>query len=399
MLGPGGSGISAVAAAGALGLADAHRPQRRGGPLAAVDAARTLLVTVDPRSTLPQRLGVFRVAGEPVAVTGELDLLHLDPLQVLEQAWTDFTAALDAAGVGRKLLPVVGTIAGVDAGELTGLPGAQEFLLLRAVRDAATSGRWQSVVVDLSGVGDPYALLRSPTVLAAAIDRLWPRNVRLAQASEKPALARVAAAVESIDRDCRDLRELLADPTGAAVHLVVPAGGRGQSTLPDHLALTEVMGLPLRSILVNAGPGALDTDAVAAQARTLLGGDADRAVPVGVVAAHDVEPVKLPQLRRLDVRLSAPDGHARGAAAPVVEHVGGGGLEARYRLRWRQTLPRPEELALGRSGDDLLVTVTGFRQPVPLPSVLRRCQVTGADFDGDELMVHFQPDPALWPQR
>jgi arsenite-transporting ATPase len=32
-----------------------------------------------------------------------------------------------------------------------------------------------------------------------------------------------------------------------------------------------------------------------------------------------------------------------------------------------------------------------------LPSVLRRCEVVGGDFDGAELSVRFRPDPALWP--
>lgn len=380
-------------------MADAQRPARRGGPLSLVGDDRTLLITVDPRSTLPERLGVFRVAGEPVAATGELDLLHLDPLRLLERAWTDFTAALHAVGIGRHLLPVVGTIADIDAGELTGLPGAQEFLLLRAIRDAATSGRWRAVVVDLSGLGDPYAVLRSPTVLTAALDRLWPRHARLAQASEKPALASVVAAVESIDRDCHDLRELLGDPTGTAVHLVVPGGERGRTTVTDHVALTEVMGLPLRSVLVNEGPGGLDTAPATTAARTLLGADADTAVLLAAVRALDTEPAKLSQLRRLSVQLASPNGHARGAADPVLEHLDGDGLQARYRLSWRQTLPRPEELALGRSGDDLLVTVGGFRQPVTLPSVLRRCRVTDADWDGERLIVQFRPDPAVWPQR
>lgn len=399
MLGPGGSGVSAVAAAGALQLADTASPARRGGPLALTGAGGTLLVTVDPRSPLPQRLGVYRVPGEPLSVTADLDLLSLDPLAVVERSWTEFTAALNSVGAGRNLLPVVDTVAGIDAGELTGLPGAADFLLLRAVRDAATSGRWQRVVVDLSGAGDPYALLRTPAVLAAAIERLWPRHRRLAEAGHKPALAPLAAAVDGIARDCHDLAELFADPAGVAVHTVVSGGARGLSGVPDQLAIAEVMGLPLRSVQVNAGPGGLPVDDVVDAARALLGPEAGSAVSIRSIDGQGTEPARLSQLRKLGVRLPAPNGRARGSAAPALIHVGGDGLEAEYQLSWRQGLPDPDGLALGRSGDDLLVTVAGFRQPVSLPSVLRRCAVTGADWDGTDLIVRFRPDPAVWPQR
>ncbi|WP_440714071.1 ArsA-related P-loop ATPase [Gordonia sp. FQ] len=398
VLGPGGSGVSTLAAAGALELARAAAPARGSGPLARADTGGVLLVSVDPRSDLPRRLGVFRVPGQPVPVTGELDLLHLDPLAVTETAWSGFTGALAGVGAARSL-PLVGTLTGVDAGELTGLPGISEFLLLRAIRDAATSGRWQRVVVDLSGAGDPFAVLRSPTVLATAIDRLWPRHRRLAEAAEKPALAQIATAVEGIDRDCQDLRELIADSHEVSVHLVGTGGQRGLARIGDDVAAADVMGLPLRSVLVNAGSGGLPTEAVLDRARGLLGPDAGSAVSMVTIGRRDEEPVRLSRLRKLRVVLPAPNGRPRAAAAPVVEHVGGEGLDAEYRLSWRQALPDPEQLALGRSGDDLLVTIAGFRQPVRLPSVLRRCQVTAADWDGARLSVGFRPDPAVWPQR
>lgn len=356
-------------------------------------------MTVDPRSPVPQRLGVFRVSDEPVAVTADLDLLHLNPLTTSERAWSDFTGALNAAGAARHLVPVVGTIAGVDAGELTGLPGISDFLLLKAIRDAATSGRWQRVVVDLSGIGDPFSVLRAPTVLATAVNRLWPRHLRMAESSEKPALAPLAAAIDSIYRDCEDLADLLTDPSVTAAHLVLPGGERGTVTAPDYLAITELMGLPLRSVLVNAGPGGLATEETEDVARAILGRDAGSSVSVRSVPAHDIEPTRLAALRKLGVAWAAPNGRRRGASALRVDDVGGEGLAAEYELSWRQSLPDPEALVLGRSGDDLLVTVAGFRQPVRLPSVLRRCHVTGADWNGRDLIVKFAPDPAVWPQR
>jgi arsenite-transporting ATPase len=54
---------------------------------------------------------------------------------------------------------------------------------------------------------------------------------------------------------------------------------------------------------------------------------------------------------------------------------------------------------VARAGDDLVVTVSGHRRVLTLPSVLRRCVVVSGDFDGTELRVRFRPDPDLWPSR
>lgn len=392
MFGPGGSGVSVLAAAAALGD---RSTQLRSG-LRMGGEGGTLLISLDGRSYLPERLGVLRIPGEPVPVTAEVDLLQVDPLRVVEHAWSDFTAALAAVAGVSTLLPLVGTLASVAPGELSTLPGAQEFLLLRQVRDAATAGRWQRVVVDLSGCGDPLALLRAPTVLSAALDRLWPRHTRLAEASEKPALAQLSAAVEGIDRDCRDLIDLLVDPHGVSAHLVVDGGDRGSRALADHVAVSDLMGLPLRSVLVNNGVGGTG-GATAETAQAFLAGDPD--VTVLIVDATAEPPDRLSRLRRIDIELPNPTGRPRGSGALTVTHVSGEDLESLFELAWRQGLPDPDRLELGRSGDDLLVTVSGFRFPVRLPSVLRRCVVAGADWADGRLVLQFRPDPRVWPQR
>jgi len=53
-------------------------------------------------------------------------------------------------------------------------------------------------------------------------------------------------------------------------------------------------------------------------------------------------------------------------------------------------------LELARVGDELVIAVGGVRRLVALPSVLRRCTVTAARLDGDDLCVAFAPDPAVW---
>jgi arsenite-transporting ATPase len=56
-------------------------------------------------------------------------------------------------------------------------------------------------------------------------------------------------------------------------------------------------------------------------------------------------------------------------------------------------------LDLARVGDDLVVTVAGFRRVWALPSGLRRCRVVSATLVSGRLEVRLQPDPEQWRPR
>jgi arsenite-transporting ATPase len=56
------------------------------------------------------------------------------------------------------------------------------------------------------------------------------------------------------------------------------------------------------------------------------------------------------------------------------------------------------DVDLVRHGDELHLSVPGTRHVIALPSVLRRCLVTGASVADGRLVVRFEPDPSLWPQ-
>ena len=102
---------------------------------------------------------------------------------------------------------------------------------------------------------------------------------------------------------------------------------------------------------------------------------------------------RVARLRRLGVSFDSPGGNPVGTADTQVSRIAGSGLDALYEMRWHQPLPDPARFGLGRAGDDLLVTISGFRFPVRLPSVLRRCKVAGADWDDDEVRIRFTPTP------
>ena len=88
------------------------------------------------------------------------------------------------------------------------------------------------------------------------------------------------------------------------------------------------------------------------------------------------------------------------ATTPGGSRTAGGGRRGGLRFVWCLRLPGAvkEDVWLVRRGDELLLTVGPFRRIVPLPSVLRRCTVSGAGLTDGVLRVRFTPDPELWPR-
>ena len=92
---------------------------------------------------------------------------------------------------------------------------------------------------------------------------------------------------------------------------------------------------------------------------------------------------------------------APGVAGPPLLQVRrtagtGTSLESEFELVLRLPGAADGALDLARIGDELAVTAGGIRRMVALPSVLRRCAVTAARLEDDDLCVVFTPDPALW---
>ena len=106
----------------------------------------------------------------------------------------------------------------------------------------------------------------------------------------------------------------------------------------------------------------------------------------------------MPALLELAEELYADGDPLDGAdTIPLLSVAGGGrGLDAEYQLRLSLPLSSDAEVELARVDDELAVMVDGRRRLVALPAVLCRCQVTGAEVDGEGLLVRFRPDPRLW---
>jgi arsenite-transporting ATPase len=144
---------------------------------------------------------------------------------------------------------------------------------------------------------------------------------------------------------------------------------------------------------------------VAAQRRQLTGIEQSFAgLPLRRLPYRPDEPVGPPALRavadQLYGALPGQDPVAPAETEPLLElselaEPGPDG--ARYQLSLRLPLAERGAVSASRSGDELVVTVAGHRRVLALPSVLRRCEVTGGSTLEGRLLLRFRPDPALWP--
>ncbi|GLV82861.1 hypothetical protein Slala03_25500 [Streptomyces lavendulae subsp. lavendulae] len=372
--GPGGAGRTTVAAATALAAA---RGGRRVSLLSAEDPLRGV--------PAPEGLRLARID------SGEEFRTELAALQ-------DRGAAFIGMLGGRPL----------GAEEITELPGAEQFSLLRALRREATAPGTDLVVVDMPPLHQALTTLALPAQLRRYLARLLPAERQAARAL-RPVLAQLAGvpqpaqwlyeAAARWDEELAAVQAVVEAPT-TAVRLVAEPGPAADAALRTGLLGLALHELRVHDLVANRLVPRDSADpwvaGIAAAQRAFLDGR-EPAVPV-VGAAHlgrdPWGPDDLGPLVSADGMDPAPgDGDRTGWN--VEDRLAADGI-----LVWAVPLPRArkDELDLVRRGDELLLAVGPYRRIVPLPSALRRCTVSGAALDDGVLRVRFTPDPQLWPR-
>ncbi|MCC8244719.1 ArsA family ATPase [Saccharothrix luteola] len=391
--GKGGVGKTTLAAATATALAAGGR--------------KALVVSTDPAHSLGDAFGV-PLSGDVAEVDGgpsaaSLHAAQIDPRALVDDAWRDLRGHL------RTVLAGAG-VDELDAEELTVLPGVEELLALSEVRRLAATGPWDVVVVDCGPTAETLRLLALPEAFASYLERLFPTHRRvvrglLAGVAGSDALEKWDATADALGRlaeELEQLRGLLTSPTTSVRLVLTPERVVAAETRRTVTALA-LQGIRVDGVVANRvvphpgadrGPAAEWLRTRRAEQDAVLAGLADLG-SVRTVEHRAAEPVGTAALLDVAEGLYQGGDPLDGADADrqllTVERTG----ELEYTLR--VALPVGDSsLDLARVGDDLAVTVDGRRRLVALPSLLKRCLVTGAELDEAGLAVRFAPDPDLW---
>jgi arsenite-transporting ATPase len=388
--GKGGVGKTTTASATALRLAD------RG--------MKTLLLSTDIAHSLADALDV-PLTNEPREVTAGLWAVQIDTQDRFEIAWRD---------VQRFLVDMLAR-SGVDpitADELTVLPGVDEVLALLAVRELALAGDWDALVVDCAPTAETLRLLALPEALSWYLTKVFPAQRRLAR-SMRPIASMLGRgdvvppdtifdALLRLNDELAAVRGLLGDPSVTSVRLVLTPESVVAAEARRTFTALSLYGYAVDLVIANRvfPPGEDEWRqgwARAQQQQLTSIRESFAGLPVSELPYRPAEPVGLQALREVaDCLYGQLPGLDPAQLREPRELMHVDPVDDEFVLRMSLPLATRSAVDVARVGEDLVVTVSGNRRVLTLPSVLRRCTVVGGDFDGSELQVRFRPDPGLW---
>jgi arsenite-transporting ATPase len=384
--GKGGVGKTSVAAATALRCADA--------------GLRTLVLSTDPAHSLADAFDVPLDTDER-CIEGSLYGQQLDATERLEEVWSDVQHYL------VEILQWAG-VQGIEAEELSVIPGLDELFSLSDLKRYADSGAWDVIVVDCGPTAETIRLLSLPDILSWYMDRVFPVGRTLTKAV-RPLLSRVTSipiagddvfdAMRRFYDGLDGVKALLADERRTSIRLVVN---------PERLVIAEarrtatylgLFGYRVDAVVANRLLPDEVTDpwfkawkeAHAEHLATIEESFAPLPVLRADLAAEEL--VGIERLRQFGEVLyeHTPD------PAAVLHEGQPMRLERRgdaHVLALHLPFADRDELELARREDELLVRVGPHRRALLLPDSLKRRAVMGASMEGDWLEITFEEEPA-----
>jgi arsenite-transporting ATPase len=379
--GKGGVGKTTTAAATAVRCADA--------------GMRTIVLSTDPAHSLADAFDV-ELGAVASPITPSLWGQQLDAQERMEESWHDIQGWL------REVFAWAG-VDGLEAEELSVIPGLDEIFALADIKQYAESGEWDIVVVDCAPTAETLRFLSLPDILARYMERLFPVGRRVNK-MVAPVLSRVtslpvagddvfAATSRFYDR-LDGVREILMDPARTSVRLVVN---------PERMVIAEarrtytylsLFGYRVDAVVANR----LLPEAVAdpwferwkelhtEHLRTIEDGFAP--LPVLKVELAPTEIVGVEALRDFAQQIYGDlDAASRLHAGQPLRITRRGG---RTTLALELPFADRDDLELGRRGDELLVRVGPYRRAITLPDSLRHRAIVDASLKQGRLKVTFE---------
>ncbi len=378
--GKGGVGKTTVSAATALSCAD--------------QGQRTLVLSTDPAHSLADAFD-SDLGSTPTRIADHLEGMQLDATERLAEVWGEVQRYI------AELLAWAG-VDGIEAEELSVIPGLDEVFSLGDIRAAAESGRYDLVVVDCGPTAETIRFLSLPEILSWYIERVVPIEKRVTGLL-RPLLGAVTNlpiagdsvfdAATRFQAQLAGVRELLTDGERASVRLVVN---------PERMVIAEarrtamylnLFGYHLDAVIANR---LLPDDVTDPWFASWKDSHAEHLKTI----VADFAPLPVLRAELASEELCGLGGLRSFAASLYGEITPSVVLHRDQPMRFRRDeasttlfarLPFAvrDDLDVARRGNELLIRVGPQRRRIALPDSLRGRAVSSARLLGDELAVVF----------
>ncbi|MGI8553547.1 MAG: ArsA family ATPase [Dehalococcoidia bacterium] len=384
--GKGGVGKTTVAAATSL--------------LCAAQGLRTLVLSTDAAHSLADSFD-RPLGAQPTVLAPNLWGLELDVYQELDRNWASVQSWLRSVMSWRGIDAVIGE-------EMASLPGMEELAGLLQLLTYHERGDFDLLIVDCAPSGETLRLLSFPEVMRWWMNRVFPLE-RTAARIARPLLSRltdiplpddsVFASAHQLYERLEQMRTLLTDPDQSSVRLVLNPERMVIREAQRTFSALNLYGYASDLVVCNRMlPEAIVDpyfDSWKVQQGERLREIEEDFAPLTVLQAPMMrsEVTGLEQLNRLGHALygdldPAPVLH-RGRINPIRSDGNG------YVLSIALPFIDAGEVALSRTGDELLIRAGRHRRTVILPRVLIDLEAEPARFHGDTLEVRFSPTGAI----
>lgn len=236
--GKGGVGKTSMAAATAVGLANAGKS--------------TLIISTDPAHSLGDALNI-EVGPKVKTVFKNLDAQEVSVVEAIASHWGELKVYLAALFQSQGLDPV-------SAEEIATLPGFDEASHLLYLNDHLKSHKYDVIIMDSAPTGEALKLLSFPEAMSWYMEKVFPigrTTAKIVRPFMKPLMGMplpddsVFASMDSLYKNLKTVREVLIDDSITSIRLVCN---------PDRMSFNEtkraytyllLYGYPVDALIIN----------------------------------------------------------------------------------------------------------------------------------------------------
>lgn len=379
--GKGGVGKTSVAAATATRLAKL--------------GYRTLIMSTDAAHSLSDSLDV-PLGPDPVQVSERLWGQEIDSLREAERSWGDIQRWLAGLMAWAK-------VESISTDELLIFPGMEELFALLQIRRHVKSGQYDALVVDCAPTGETLRMLSFPTALRWWIEKIFPTKkkvVKVVRPVARFALHglelpsdHVMDSMEQLFYQLAEMHQILLDHETTSMRLVLNPEKMVIAEARRSFTYLNLFGFNTDAVVVNRVLPPEAEESYFARWREVQAKHSEEIeasfnpLPIFKIPLMETEVVGLEMLERVA-------GAAFGGRNPGEVLYTGRVEELRqegegYVLDLAVPFVPKEQINLTQRGDELTVSVGGYKRKVVLPRTLAGRPILGARFAEERLAVRF----------